>query len=76
MAIALERLDVFASADIDWMEWAQEHNLVKHHYPFTLTASAKGDGPARFLAFLRTEAARTAFASQGFTVQSPQRITQ
>ena len=38
--------DVFASADIDWMEWAQEHNLVKHHYPFTLTASAKGDGPA------------------------------
>ena len=45
-------------------------------YPFALTANAKGEGPARFLAFLKSDAARTLFAAQGFTVLSPQRITQ
>jgi molybdate transport system substrate-binding protein len=35
-------------------------------YPFALTASAKGEGPARFLAFLQTDAARTVFTAQGF----------
>ena len=37
-------------------------------YPFALTANAKGKGPARFLSFLQTDAARTVFADQGFIV--------
>jgi len=44
-------------------------------YPFTLTVSAKGEAPARFLAFLRTEPARKVFTPQGFTVPRL-RITQ
>jgi molybdate transport system substrate-binding protein len=40
-------------------------------YPFALTANAKGDGPARFLSFLQTDAARTVFAAQGFIVPPP-----
>jgi molybdate transport system substrate-binding protein len=45
-------------------------------YPFALTANAKGEGPARFLAYLQAGAARTVFSSQGFTVLSPARTTQ
>jgi molybdate transport system substrate-binding protein len=37
-------------------------------YPFALTANAKGEGPAGFLAFLQTDTARTVFTSQGFIV--------
>jgi molybdate transport system substrate-binding protein len=37
-------------------------------YPFTLTANAKGDGPARLLSFLQSDSARTIFAAQGFAV--------
>jgi molybdate transport system substrate-binding protein len=37
-------------------------------YPFALTASAKGDGPARFLSFLQSDSARTVFTAQGFAV--------
>ncbi|ACL58567.1 molybdate ABC transporter substrate-binding protein [Methylobacterium nodulans] len=37
-------------------------------YPFAITAEAKGDGAARFLAFLRTAAARPFFEEQGFRV--------
>ena len=45
-------------------------------YPFALTANAKGEGPARFLAYLQAGAARTVFSSQGFTVLPPARTTQ
>jgi molybdate transport system substrate-binding protein len=45
-------------------------------YPFALTANAKGEGPARFLAYLQAGAARTVFISQGFTVLPPARTTQ
>ena len=45
-------------------------------YPFALTGNAKGEGPARFLAYLQAGAARTVFTSHGFTVRSPARITQ
>jgi molybdate transport system substrate-binding protein len=37
-------------------------------HTFALTANAKGEGPARFLSFLQTDAARTVFAVQGFIV--------
>ena len=40
-------------------------------YPFALTASAKGEGPARFLSFLQTDAARTVFTAQGFIALPP-----
>jgi molybdate transport system substrate-binding protein len=40
-------------------------------YPFALTAKAKGEGPARFLAFLQTDAARTVFTAQGFIALPP-----
>jgi molybdate transport system substrate-binding protein len=40
-------------------------------YPFALTANAKGEGPARFLSFLQTDAARTVFTAQGFIVPPP-----
>jgi molybdate transport system substrate-binding protein len=40
-------------------------------YPFALTAGAKGDGPARFLAYLGAPSARAVFAAQGFTVLAP-----
>ncbi|TGD92123.1 molybdate ABC transporter substrate-binding protein [Methylobacterium nonmethylotrophicum] len=37
-------------------------------YPFAVTAEAKGEGGARFLAYLRSKAARRFFEAQGFTV--------
>ncbi|MFE1600395.1 molybdate ABC transporter substrate-binding protein [Methylobacterium sp. ID0610] len=37
-------------------------------YPFAVTAEAKGEGAARFLAFLRTAAAKPFFEAQGFGV--------
>ncbi|MCF4125828.1 molybdate ABC transporter substrate-binding protein [Methylobacterium sp. SyP6R] len=37
-------------------------------YPFAVTAEAKGDGGARFLAYLRSKAARRFFEAQGFTM--------
>jgi molybdate transport system substrate-binding protein len=37
-------------------------------YPFALTTDAKGDAPARFLAFLRSPAARPIFEGAGFLV--------
>ena len=37
-------------------------------YPFAVTAEAKGDGAARFLAFLKSAAARPFFEAQGFQV--------
>src|ERR1700686_2499932 len=37
-------------------------------YPFALKTVAKGEGPARFLSFLQTDAARTVFTSQGFSL--------
>lgn len=37
-------------------------------YPFALTVEAKGDGGARFLAYLRSKAARRFFEAQGFTM--------
>jgi molybdate transport system substrate-binding protein len=40
-------------------------------YPFALTTVAKGEGPARFLSFLQTDAARTVFTSQGFILLPP-----
>ncbi|MDC7788880.1 molybdate ABC transporter substrate-binding protein [Rhodoplanes sp. TEM] len=40
-------------------------------YPFALTAVAKGDAPARFLAFLSQPAARAVFEAGGFTVLKP-----
>jgi len=40
-------------------------------YPFALTASAKGEGPARFLSFLQTDAARSVFTAQGFIALAP-----
>jgi molybdate transport system substrate-binding protein len=36
-------------------------------YPFAVLAKAKGDGAARFLAFLQSPAARTSFTAQGFS---------
>ena len=36
-------------------------------YPFAVTASARGDGAARFLAYLQSPAARASFLSQGFS---------
>jgi molybdate transport system substrate-binding protein len=38
---------------------------------FALTVSAKGEGPARFLSFLQTDAARKVFTDQGFIVPPP-----
>lgn len=40
-------------------------------YPFAVTAAAKGDGAARFLAYLKQPAARAVFEAQGFTVLTP-----
>lgn len=40
-------------------------------YPFALTAAARGDAPARFLAFLSQPAARAVFEAGGFTVLKP-----
>ncbi|RAI44686.1 molybdate ABC transporter substrate-binding protein [Rhodoplanes roseus] len=40
-------------------------------YPFALTATAKGDGPAKFLAYLSGPEARTVFEAGGFTVLKP-----
>jgi molybdate transport system substrate-binding protein len=37
-------------------------------YPFAVTAEAKGEGGARFLAYLRSKAARRFFEAQGFTM--------
>lgn len=37
-------------------------------YPFAVTAEAKGDGAARFLAFLQSAAARPFFEAQGFQI--------
>ncbi|SFU95431.1 molybdate transport system substrate-binding protein [Methylobacterium sp. 174MFSha1.1] len=37
-------------------------------YPFAVTADAKGEGGARFLAYLRSKAARRFFEAQGFTM--------
>ncbi len=37
-------------------------------YPFAVTAEAKGDGSARFLDFLKSEAGKPFFEAQGFTV--------
>jgi molybdate transport system substrate-binding protein len=37
-------------------------------YPFAVTAEAKGEGGARFLAFLRSAAGKPFFEAQGFTV--------
>ncbi|GJD52804.1 Molybdate-binding protein ModA [Methylobacterium crusticola] len=37
-------------------------------YPFAVTAEARGEGGARFLAFLRSAAARPFFEAQGFSV--------
>lgn len=37
-------------------------------YPFAVTVEAKGDGGARFLAYLRSKAARRFFEAQGFTM--------
>jgi len=45
-------------------------------YPFALTANAKGEAPARFLAYLQADAARTIFTSQGFSVLSTARSAQ
>jgi molybdate transport system substrate-binding protein len=59
--------DVFASADVEWMEWAQARNLIK---PQTRI------GPGRFLSFLQGDAARAVFASQGFALLSPARFSQ
>jgi molybdate transport system substrate-binding protein len=42
-------------------------------YPFALTTNAKGEGPARFLAFLQNDAARAVFTAQGFTLLSTAR---
>jgi molybdate transport system substrate-binding protein len=36
-------------------------------YPFAVVAKAKGDGAARFLAFLQSPATRACFAAQGFS---------
>jgi molybdate transport system substrate-binding protein len=36
-------------------------------YPVALTASAKGDAPEKFLAFLKSPEAKAVFAEQGFT---------
>ena len=44
-------------------------------YPFALTTNAKGEGPERFLSFLQGDAARAVFASQGFTLLSPARLS-
>lgn len=35
-------------------------------YPVALTSAAQGDGPAKFLAFLESKAAKAIFAAQGF----------
>jgi molybdate transport system substrate-binding protein len=40
-------------------------------YPFAVTAEARGDGGARFLAFLTSAAGRPFFEAQGFTVIEP-----
>jgi molybdate transport system substrate-binding protein len=37
-------------------------------YPFALTVSARGDAPARFLAYLRGPEARQSFEAQGFAI--------
>jgi molybdate transport system substrate-binding protein len=37
-------------------------------YPFALTQTAKGDGPAKLLAFLSSDAARPIFQKQGFVL--------
>jgi molybdate transport system substrate-binding protein len=36
-------------------------------YPVALTASAKGDAPEKFLAFLKSDEAKAIFVAQGFT---------
>nr|WP_245428748.1 molybdate ABC transporter substrate-binding protein [Rhodoplanes elegans] len=40
-------------------------------YPFALTATAKGDAPAKFLAYLSQPKARAVFEAGGFTVLKP-----
>ena len=40
-------------------------------YPFAVTAEAKGEGAAKFLAFLKSAEARPFFEAQGFTILGP-----
>jgi ABC-type molybdate transport system substrate-binding protein len=62
--------DIFISADADWMNEAEHEGLLYPAivYPVALTV-AGGANPdaARFLAFLKSPAAKSIFASHGYS---------